>query len=477
MKELHTKSDNLQYENNTAGCNAIVWLGMIVALVCFVALFNPVDTGAVELKIVSNAKKNFVELEPGESADLQLKVSPQKYRKLYFKKFECKSSDPSKVTVDKYGVVQGVSNGSATISIKSVLKNSRKLRAKTSSIKSKKLKVKVKVSTKVQSISLDRDYFSAFVDDEVQLMPSVFPVDATCKKLEFTSADKSIATVDDEGVITPLKGGVTTVTVRSLDGGSVSKTITVEVDDIVTKEDVEALKADDSDFVAHRGLTAAAPENSMLAFRDSVNAGFKRFETDVRVTKDGFFLLSHDSNTLSACGIDMEIGESWLKDLGVLQLLDRNNNDRVTDQKFPLVEEMLSFCSTNDIRPQIELKDVLTKKQAEYFLQLLDRYDMRHKCQLSSFSMENLEMMYALDNSLDLLKINSSMPSAKIIDRIDAVNADITLKEVLLRRKNISLFKERDIDVFGWVVDDPVSIIKYMRRGVSGFTCDKAPFN
>lgn len=49
-------------------------------------------------------------------------------------------------------------------------------------------------------------------------------------------------------------------------------------------------------ILAHRGVTAAARENTAAAFAAAVEAGADGIETDVRRTKDGVLVLFHDRN-------------------------------------------------------------------------------------------------------------------------------------------------------------------------------------
>lgn len=47
-------------------------------------------------------------------------------------------------------------------------------------------------------------------------------------------------------------------------------------------------------ILAHRGLSTAAPENSLLAFRQALANGATHLETDVHATSDGVAVISHD---------------------------------------------------------------------------------------------------------------------------------------------------------------------------------------
>ena len=47
-------------------------------------------------------------------------------------------------------------------------------------------------------------------------------------------------------------------------------------------------------IIAHRGLTSAAPENTVAAFRAAVGAGADGVELDVRLSRDGEVVVLHD---------------------------------------------------------------------------------------------------------------------------------------------------------------------------------------
>ena len=47
-------------------------------------------------------------------------------------------------------------------------------------------------------------------------------------------------------------------------------------------------------IIAHRGLTSAAPENTVAAFRAAVDAGADGVELDVRLSRDGEVVVLHD---------------------------------------------------------------------------------------------------------------------------------------------------------------------------------------
>jgi len=55
-------------------------------------------------------------------------------------------------------------------------------------------------------------------------------------------------------------------------------------------------------WISHRGLRESHPENTLGAFRAAVRAGFSALETDLRVSRDGGLVLSHDPTLGRICG-------------------------------------------------------------------------------------------------------------------------------------------------------------------------------
>jgi glycerophosphoryl diester phosphodiesterase len=68
-------------------------------------------------------------------------------------------------------------------------------------------------------------------------------------------------------------------------------------------------------IVAHRGASAAAPENTLAAFRKGLEEGADGVEFDVRLTRDGVPVVFHDSTLSRVAGIDRRIADLNYKEL------------------------------------------------------------------------------------------------------------------------------------------------------------------
>ena len=67
--------------------------------------------------------------------------------------------------------------------------------------------------------------------EQIQINATVLPEDATNKALAWASSDKSVATVDETGLISLLKKGTAVITASATDGSNVSAECVVVVTD------------------------------------------------------------------------------------------------------------------------------------------------------------------------------------------------------------------------------------------------------
>ena len=69
-------------------------------------------------------------------------------------------------------------------------------------------------------------------------------------------------------------------------------------------------------FFSHRGGRMEYDENTISAFEASYKAGYRGYETDIRMTKDGKLVILHDSNltrTTDTEGVVEEMTEAQIR--------------------------------------------------------------------------------------------------------------------------------------------------------------------
>ena len=83
----------------------------------------------------------------------------------------------------------------------------------------------------VTDVEIEEGDYCLFQGDSFQLHSTISPLDATDQRLEWVSSATSVATVDENGLVTALSPGEATITVRSLDGSGKSDSVIITVEE------------------------------------------------------------------------------------------------------------------------------------------------------------------------------------------------------------------------------------------------------
>lgn len=129
---------------------------------------------------------------------------------------EWSSTNASVATVSDKGVVTAVGPGTATIIAKTV---DGGLTAT----------CKVSVVTLAKEIRFDSSEVEIYTGESFTLQATVLPEDTSNKSLNWESSNTDVATVDENGTITPVKAGTATITATSMDGTGIKATCRVTV--------------------------------------------------------------------------------------------------------------------------------------------------------------------------------------------------------------------------------------------------------
>ena len=243
-----------------------------------------------------------------------------------------------------------------------------------------------------------------------------------------------------------------------------SNIVPEETTDIVMQAPIETLvKA-----VAHRGLSAYAPENTLSAYRLAAKHGFKYVECDVSFTADDVPVLLHDSTidrTSNGTGniSTMTYDEAVKYDYGSWFSLD------YAGEKIPTFNEFISLCRRLSLHPYIEIKSG-TQLQIATLVRIVASCGMQDKVTWISFNLESLRI------------VKEEYSAARLGYVVSEINLDIlsevkrTLQsdenEVFIdtgSMKGIDYAMVDSIPVEVWTIDDKNTILN-MHEYISGVT-------
>lgn len=140
-------------------------------------------------------------LQKGERISLKVQVLPENATD---KKLTYTSSNSKIVSVDSTGRLLALSSGEATITAKSV-----------NNISSS---IKVTVYSKVTGLEIKEQDLVMQVGEKYKVEPLVLPDDATNPSVSFSSSNKEVATIDNNGNIIAVKEGNCKIEVKTQEG-------------------------------------------------------------------------------------------------------------------------------------------------------------------------------------------------------------------------------------------------------------------
>lgn len=133
----------------------------------------------------------------------------------------------------------------------------------------------VTVNNPVREITLNETTISAVEGTEVQLIATIVPDDATNPELRWESSDESVATVDQDGLVTIHSKGYAVITVSVIEGSEASATC-----EIMATSRIDGIISDDVPFDIYN-------MNGILIKKDATSADFKQLVPDFYLIKKG----------------------------------------------------------------------------------------------------------------------------------------------------------------------------------------------
>lgn len=129
-------------------------------------------------------------------------------------------------------------------------------------------------------------------------------------------------------------------------------------------------------LIAHRGFRAVAPENTLPAFEEAGKANFWGAENDIHRTKDGVWVLHHDSHTFRMMNKDLVIEKSNYADLMELCVDNGSNVKDYPNLKIAKLEDYLEICARYNMKAFIELKGELNTEHYGEIVELVKKYNV-----------------------------------------------------------------------------------------------------
>lgn len=211
-------------------------------------------------------------------------------------------------------------------------------------------------------------------------------------------------------------------------------------------------------IIAHRGASAEAPDNSLLAFKKAIEMGAHCLEVDVHLSKEGIPICSHDFALGPNCAL--------LSELSVPQIKERTEG---TGQ-VPTLEQLLSLDRCN-VQLFIELKSEGCQnivRLVEAVVDLLAYYThfSRHQPMIGSFSrsiIRELSSRWPREHLVGIAEFKCDVEAF-----LPLQPGFIAMDCEMVRPEIVAEICHSGVKVWSWTVDDVAQARQLVGLGVSG---------
>lgn len=225
---------------------------------------------------------------------------------------------------------------------------------------------------------------------------------------------------------------------------------------------------DQTTIIAHRGASAAAPENSMAAFEQAIADRADWVEIDVQESQDGVVLVIHDEDLKRLAGRNLKVWNSTAEQLQRVDIGSRFSPE-FAGQRIPTLEAVLKACKGR-IGVVIELKHYgRAQKLEQRVVELVEAHDMQSEIMIMSLKYGSIEKVRALRPKWPIGLL--SAVSVGDLTRVDAEFLAVSTR--MATRAFVRSAQRREKDVYAWTVNDPLVMSSMMSRGVNSLITDK----
>jgi glycerophosphoryl diester phosphodiesterase len=214
--------------------------------------------------------------------------------------------------------------------------------------------------------------------------------------------------------------------------------------------------------IAHRGASAARPENTLSAFELALEQGADMIEIDLHRTRDGALVVAHNAG-LERLGGRGEIGNATLAEIRQL--------DAGEGQKVPTLDEVLDRFGAR-IPFNLELK---RGRKAEYSglegvtLEAVKRRGLLDQTLFSSFEDAVLERLRALGRNVRIGVLVARGSPARWLERARAVDAEtVHFQRTLVKRDVVAAAHAANLGALAYTVDAVDEMRRLLGIGLDG---------
>jgi len=225
-------------------------------------------------------------------------------------------------------------------------------------------------------------------------------------------------------------------------------------------------------FIAHRGASSLAPENTVASAKLAWELGTDAVECDVYLSKDNRVMVIHDKNTKRTCNGKKALEISKTPSI-LLRDLDAGSwkGEEFKGEKIPFIEELIETVPEGKTLV-IEIKcgpEVLPELQ-----RAIEKKGKGNQIVFIGFDYNTIVQAHEVFPNNKCYWLSSTKPSDKKLDEVAAAGlTGINIQYKAIDEELMTAANKRNLEVLTWTVDDPAEAKRLTEIGVKGLTTNR----
>ncbi len=236
-------------------------------------------------------------------------------------------------------------------------------------------------------------------------------------------------------------------------------------------------------FIAHRGESFDAPENTIAAINLAWKRGITAVEIDIHLTADNQICVFHDYNTQRITGVNKIVRYSTMAELRTLDA-GQFKGSQWQNERIPTLGKVLKTVTSHgkivieiksDSRILPKLKQVISESGLHSDQIEIIAFNFNTLAKTKKLMPEHKMLWLFVSKPLWIQFLLGQSPKA-IIRKLKkySINGVNIGNNKYLTSKLIAEFKAANLLVYSWTIDDPNLAKDLLNNGVNGITTNRA---
>jgi glycerophosphoryl diester phosphodiesterase len=226
-------------------------------------------------------------------------------------------------------------------------------------------------------------------------------------------------------------------------------------------------------FIAHRGASYLAPENTVASANLAWELGADAVEVDIYLSKDNRVMVIHDKDTKRTCTGKKNL---TIEDTPSILLRDLDagtwKDEKYKGEKIPFLSEIIETVPEGKTLV-VEIK--CGSEVIPHLARITEKSGKSEQIVFISFGWKTIvdTKKEFPENKCYWLSSSKSAVRKKITEVTAAGLDGINLDHSIIDDEIMSLAKENNLEVLSWTVDDPAEAQRLTALGVTGITTNR----